>query len=150
MTHESGELSCTGALLRCEGGPTGSWEVHVADIAVIGEYTTNDGPWLDDYFFVFVERDGTVREASFYADGRDRTLAALGDAVGERLLPGLSAASDWHSRVLWPPRLADSELFSLDRFPEREAPSGVFLTGHSVELAPDVVHELSLLRQRTN
>lgn len=150
MTHESGELSCTGALLRCEGGPTGSWEVHVADIAVIGEYTTNDGPWLDDYFFVFVERDGTVREASFYADGRDRALAALEDALGERLAPGLSGTSEWRSRVLWPPRLADSELFSLDRFPEREAPSGIFLTGHSVDLAPDVARELTSLREKAN
>lgn len=150
MTHESGELSCTGALLKCEGGPTGSWEIHVADIAVIGEYTTSDGPFFDDYFFVFVERDGTVREASFYADGRDRTLSALGDALGERLLPGLCATEEWRSRVLWPPRLADTDLFSLDRFPEREAPSGVFLTGHSVELAPDVARELTALREKAN
>jgi hypothetical protein len=150
MRHESGELSCVGRQLRCDGGPMGSWQVSVSDIAVVGEYTTSDGPFFDDYFFVFITRDGTMHEASFYADGRDRALATLEANLGARIVPALSATSEWRSRVLWPPRLVDAELFSIDRFPEREAPSGTFLAGHSVALAPDVAREISLLRARAN
>ena len=30
-----------------------------SDIVVVGEYTNPDGPWLDDWFIVFVFRNGT-------------------------------------------------------------------------------------------
>ena len=34
--------------------PTGSWTLPVADLVVFGEYTNQNGPFLDDYYFVFV------------------------------------------------------------------------------------------------
>jgi len=55
-----------------------NWKLPMSAIRLIGEYTNSDGPYLDDYFFVFVLADGTWRQASFYAEGRDGFLSALG------------------------------------------------------------------------
>ena len=35
------------------------WQVAVADLRIIGEYTNTDGP-ADDYFFVFLTSDQMV------------------------------------------------------------------------------------------
>jgi hypothetical protein len=89
----------------------GGWELAACDIALVGEYTTADGPFVDDYFFAFVRNDGAVFQASFYAAGGNATLDALGAALGARITPGLCNSATWRSRVLWPPALEDTPLF---------------------------------------
>src|SRR5262249_25546280 len=65
-------LRVDGSSLECndDSGFT-RWSLSIQTIVLIAEYTTNEGPWLDDYFLVFV----TVEEGklyfstcSFYAD----------------------------------------------------------------------------------
>ncbi len=59
------------------------WRTRLAKVAVIGEYTTPNGPYVDDYFLVFVttpEKDHY--HGSFYAEGRDVLLASLADRLG--------------------------------------------------------------------
>ena len=48
---------------------------------MVAEYATNEGPWADDYFLVFVESDNgklSVARASLYSDGTDEVLHDLG------------------------------------------------------------------------
>jgi hypothetical protein len=90
-----------------------SWELAASEIAVVGEYTTAEGPFVDDYFFAFVRADGMVFEASFYAAGGNATLDALGTALGGRLTAGLRNSATWCSRVIWPPTLEGAPLFEL-------------------------------------
>jgi len=66
----------------------GGWELAPTDIALIGEYTTANGPFVDDYFFAFVRDDGAVFQASFYAAGGNATLDALGATLGGRITAG--------------------------------------------------------------
>jgi hypothetical protein len=89
------------------------WQLAAADIAVVGEYTTADGPSVDDYFFAFVRADGTVFEASFYAAGGNATLDALGAALGGKITAGLCNSATWRSRVIWPQELENVPLFEL-------------------------------------
>jgi hypothetical protein len=89
------------------------WQLASADIAVVGEYTTADGPFVDDYFFAFVRVDGAVFEASFYAAGGNATLDALGAALGGKITAGLCNSATWRSRVIWPQALENVPLFEL-------------------------------------
>ena len=89
------------------------WQLASADIAVVGEYTTAEGPFVDDYFFAFVRVDGVVFEASFYAAGGNATLDALGAALGGKITAGLCNSATWRSRVIWPQALENVPLFEL-------------------------------------
>ena len=120
---KSGKLEFRGDALWCDGGPTGSWRLPSSDVSVVGEYTNANGPWIDDYFLVFVRPDRMCFEVSFHARGRDQALSDLGIALGGAVLrPGLCNSTEWRTRVLWPLQLADSPLWVL----QREPPSGVW------------------------
>ena len=81
-------------------------------VRAIGEYTTATGPFLDDYFIVFVtDESDRWYEASFYADDRDLFLSALSKLLGDEINPGLCNSTNWKTRVLWPKRLEGEELF---------------------------------------
>lgn len=117
LVPEAGIVSCrlvfrAGALQYIREQGIG-WELPASDIAVVGEYTTADGPFVDDYFFAFVCSDGTVYEASFYAAGGNATLDALGAVLGGKITAGLCNSATWRSRVIWPAVLEDVPLFEL-------------------------------------
>ena len=100
-----------------------NWSLPIRDIKILGEYTNSDGPHLDDYFFVFVLADGSWRQASFYAEGRDDFLTVLSGKLKTKLECGLCHSTDLNSRVLWPEQLIGSKLFTFARAP---------LTGNSL------------------
>jgi hypothetical protein len=90
------------------------WAIEIKDLILIAEYTTNEGPQLDDYFFEFVfAEDGIAykRTCSFYIKGRDEVLKTLADQYGMELKVRLLRSTEWESRVLWPTHLAGSDYF---------------------------------------
>lgn len=114
-------LRVDGSSLKCnDDSGMRRWSLPIETIVLISEYTTNEGPWLDDYFLVFV----TVEEGqfyfstcSFYADGRDEVIARLGERLGSPTALGLVNSTDWKSRVVWPPELAGTEYFTFKEVP---------------------------------
>ena len=115
-----------------------AWRMPVADILVVGEFTTAEGPSIDDYFFLFVARNQYF-EASFYADGRDALLAGLGDRLRHTFATGLCHSTSLASRILWPPRLEGRPLFDL--VPEERA--GGILGRIRQRLSPRVLLNLT-------
>ncbi|HET6841980.1 MAG TPA: hypothetical protein VFK06_09880 [Candidatus Angelobacter sp.] len=107
--------------LECsDDSGTTRWSLQIEDIVLMAEYTTNEGPWGDDYLFVFV----TVEEnklyfatCSFYADGRDDALARLQERLGSPIALVLTDSTEWNSRVLWPPEMARREYFTFTQVP---------------------------------
>jgi hypothetical protein len=93
------------------------WSVPISKIRIIGEYTTCDGPWGDDYF-VFLTREECF-EASFYARGRDKVLSELKCRLQHELRTGLCHSTELASRILWPAQLEGHPLFNL--VPKRPA-----------------------------
>ncbi|MHC4528847.1 MAG: hypothetical protein ACYTEX_10065 [Planctomycetota bacterium] len=91
--------------------PGFSWELPVTRIRLLGEYTNQDGPYADDYFFVFATGPDRWYEASFYAEGSDSFLNGLSGILGHPLKPTLTNSTDFHSNVLWPAELAGRPLF---------------------------------------
>ncbi len=115
MTNEeySGELEYTDELLTYRAG-IGGWQIPVSAIRLIAEYTNSDGPWIDDYFFVFLTapEDGW-HEASFYAKGRDAALRALEQKIGAPLECGLCGSTEYRTRIMWPTELKDQALMDV-------------------------------------
>jgi hypothetical protein len=90
------------------------WSVPASEVRLIGEYTNANGPWLDDYFLVFLAlANGAWNEASFYASGRDAVLAELGRLLGTKLELGLCNSTTFKSRVIWPLNLAGADFVEL-------------------------------------
>ena len=90
------------------------WSLPILSIALMAEYTTNEGPQCDDYFLVFVtiEKDMFYfHTASFYAVGSDETLAALKKLLGSTFELELTGSTEWDSRVMWPQEMAGNKYF---------------------------------------
>jgi hypothetical protein len=84
----------------------------VKDVRILGQATNQDGPYRDDYLFCFATGPERWYEASFYADGRDELLRALGTKLGVLLESGLCHSADFASQVLWPASLAGKPMFT--------------------------------------
>ncbi len=114
-------LEINGMTLTCsDDSGTTLWSLQIEDIVLMAEYTTDEGPWLDDYYLVLVtveENQLYFSTCSFYADGRDEVLSSLRERLGspiELVLPGYT---DWNSRVLWPHEMAGREYFTFTDVP---------------------------------
>jgi len=64
----SGTIALQGDVIRYDW-TDGSWELSIDRVRVIGEATTANGPWLDDYYLCFATGPDEWFQASFYAVG---------------------------------------------------------------------------------
>jgi hypothetical protein len=116
---ESGRILLEGDVIRYRSAVYRDWDLSVSDVRIIGEVTNQNGPFADDYFFCFASGPAMWREASFYAEGRDEFLSALGAKLGSPLEVGLCHSTDFASRVLWPPSLVGEPMFRFDDIPAK-------------------------------
>jgi hypothetical protein len=110
----SGSIRFDGEVIRNRSKLCGDWDLHVVNIRIIGESTNQDGPAID-YFLCFATGPDTWFEASFYANGRDAVLSALGEKLGTQLDLHLCNSTDFANRVLWPPSLVGKPMFQYSR-----------------------------------
>jgi hypothetical protein len=137
--EDSGVFQFDRVEIRYSSKTYGSFSIALRDVAAIGEFTTQEGPCIDDRFLVFVRRaDGEWFEASWFADGLDECLRELSSALGHRVHGDLALSTDFASRVLWPAPLEAKPLFQF----EPVVGSGIF---HRLKLAfsPRTSHRLS-------
>lgn len=131
------------------------WSVPLSNIALIGEYTTQDGPGADDHFFCIVDHNGNrydigdEDEASLFLD-------ELAGALGEPLLPQLQFSTKFQSRILYP-KSARGRMLFIDPCPPRTFISRLkwlFSSGnHRLQLSDDstalIEHCIDQVRRRT-
>ncbi len=93
------------------------WRLKPEDIALVAEYTTNEGPFGDDWFLVFAVANKApyFMTCSVYSDGRDQALEFLRSRFA--IEPKLTNSTGWKSVVLWPKAIAGSPLIE---FSQRE------------------------------
>lgn len=109
----SGELRCDGKVIAYHSA-LGNWSVPITSVRLIGEYTNSDGPYVDDYFLVFLTApENGWHEASFYAKGRDEALATLSKSIGVPLDCGLCNSTQYKTRIMWPENFKDEELMEV-------------------------------------
>ena len=116
---ESGRILLDDDVIRYRSAVYGDWDVPVSDVRIIGEATNQNGPFADDYFFCFATGPSMWREASFYAEGRDEFLSALGAKLGSPLEVGLCHSTDFASCVIWPSSLAGEPMFQFGDVPPK-------------------------------
>ena len=115
----SGVISLSDDMITYESPAYGSWKVSAKDILVFGEYTTDNGPMIDDWFMVFVTGEDQWVEASNYCAGMDQIREALAVRWNvENLWGSLAFSTNFDSRVLWPSSLAETELFEFTALPQ--------------------------------
>lgn len=89
-----------------------TWDVHLGQIAMIGEYSTQDGPGNDDHFFCIVDKDGNRYDVSD-EEGGSQFLSELSFALGEPLIPQLSLSTGFKSCILYPREFYGCPLFAV-------------------------------------
>lgn len=94
------------------------WRLKPENIALVAEYTTNEGPFGDDWFLVFAVANKTpyFMTCSVYSDGSDEALKFLRTRFA--IEPRLTNSTEWKSVVLWPKEIEGSPLIE---FSQRES-----------------------------
>jgi hypothetical protein len=114
MTGSKARLTVQNQFLECFLNEQLTWRTPLASILLIAEYTTNEGPYVDDYFVEFWSlEDGALLKAStsFYAAGRDDAFASIAAKLKTDFTFGLTGSTEWASRVMWPLELAGHPYF---------------------------------------
>jgi hypothetical protein len=108
---DSGMIRIEEAALCYESKTYGSWQLAPADVRIIGEFTSQEGPFRDDYFVCFARDADRWWEASFYADGWDQVLRGLNQHLDAQMELRLAGSVDFASRIIWPTYLVDQPMF---------------------------------------
>jgi hypothetical protein len=139
--EKSGALSFDGTVITYTSGCYGAFSVPLSELAVIGEYTNPNGPFLDDWFLVFVCRnDGTWYEASMYAEGIDTITQQLTEVFGSCPYIGLANSANYASRIKWPTALVGRPLFTFTPVTGSDLIGSIklfFKPQTSIDLSPD-------------
>jgi hypothetical protein len=138
---DSGVLSFDGRIVSYTSQHYGSFSLPLAEVGVIGEFTTDNGPFIDDWFLVFVPRDGRdFFEASMDAEHSNEVRMQLAGALGGELSTNLVFSTDFRSRVLWPPALVGKPLYT---FADELSEATGFWERLRLRFSQRVIHRLS-------
>lgn len=117
-------LGISGPILHCRSDAADpGWSIRTSDVVLVAEYTTDDGPAVDDYFLVFVTREGGelfYSSVTMSATGINAALEELEQLLGGSLELKLFSCRRWASRVVWPPHLANVDYLEAEPVPEPE------------------------------
>ena len=116
---KSGVLGFKDSTLSYASPDNGTWEIRIDDVIAFGEYSTDNGPYIDDWFMVFVTSDFDWVEASNYCAGRGDVRDQLARLWTVESLHGdLAFSTDFTSRAIWPRKLAGKPLFDFIERPQ--------------------------------
>ena len=132
-------LGFDGSLISYNSQHYGTFSLPLSRVALIGEFTTDNGPFVDDWFLVFdPQDDGVWFEASMYAEGVDAFREQLSKALSSPICGTLFASTSFASRILWPLPLIGEPLFTFG-----PAPASGFLHRLKRFFLPEVSRTLS-------
>lgn len=147
----SGRLELRGETIVHE--PSGSmrartaWTLPVSQVRLIGEMTSEHGPFADDYFLCFAASAERWWEASFYAEGRDVFLDALGGRLGSELKLQLNNSSSHASNILWPAAASGRPMLTATPLPPTSPLAKLLRVGSTVyRFSPEALEVLGAER----
>ena len=109
------EIAFDGESIRlCNSGKE-VWQVPLSEVRAIGEYTNENGPMWDDWYLVFVGREGNWYEVPADAPTVQPMLVLLSERLHAPLGLTLLRSTSLASAILWPPRLRGGEFLSFNR-----------------------------------
>jgi len=114
------------------------WSVEIKDIVLVAEYTTDEGPYFDDYFLVFATKS-CAYQSTFYAEGLNTVIETLYERFSMPLRLQLNGLTHWTSRVIWPAHLEGSNYFQFTDV----KPKGLAATMHKALLGPQLEYKVA-------
>jgi hypothetical protein len=87
--------------------------IPVDEIKLIGEYTTGNGPLIDDWFIVFMTSATDWKHISEYTPGMQKMLQELGQLLDAEIVGSLSWSTSWITNIIWPPSVAEVEMWDV-------------------------------------
>ncbi|MFK7788634.1 MAG: hypothetical protein AB8C95_03945 [Phycisphaeraceae bacterium] len=104
-------------LIVCRSPVFGDYDLALGQVRLIGEFTTDNGPLIDDYFLCLaIDHDGWY-EISNYAQGIENFKEQLQQQLGTEFAPKLVCSTKFASNVLWPSNLAGEPMFKFEAKP---------------------------------
>ena len=91
--------------------------IPVDNIKLIGEYTTGNGPLIDDWFIVFMTSPTDWKQISEYTPGMQEMLQELGQLLGAQIVCSLFSSTSWKTSLIWPPSIAEMEMWDVHTKP---------------------------------
>jgi len=88
-------------------------DIPINEIKIIGEYTTADGPFADDWFLVIYDHKSECFQISMYAENMQEMMRELGEIMQFELVGTLFASIDWESNILYPTKLHGQTLWNI-------------------------------------
>ena len=89
----------------------GNWKINVGDVVLIGEYTTQDGPMIEDHFLVMLTKDGNEYEVPMSVKGLDEVFEEIKRRMNVDVKPKLTLQTDFASHIIAPASLAGLSLY---------------------------------------
>jgi hypothetical protein len=87
------------------------WTLNINKIKFIGEYTTEAGPFTEDWFFVFADTMNEWWQAPTLAVDHKQFWKQLGQKLNCEMAPGLAASTNWTTRVIYPKSHEGQDMF---------------------------------------
>ena len=103
-------LRIEGTNVVYEPGDGSGWKFSLSELRLIGEWTTDQGPYVEDYFYGFV----VGRPHCFYyapLGANTSIVTELSAAMGEPMTSALAGSTLNRSRIIWPRALEGCDLF---------------------------------------
>ena len=88
-------------------------EIPINQIKLIAEYTTENGPFMDDWFLVIYNNQSEYFEISMYAEGIQEMMDELGELLEFKLFGRLVTSAEWVSNILYPIEFNGKELWNI-------------------------------------
>src|SRR5262245_501310 len=111
---DSGRIWLDNGVIHYEAPSGELWSLSASELKVVGEYTTDNGPFVDDYYLVFItSAEEGWYELSMYANGITEFLVQLAELLdGADLTSQLANSAVFASRILWPLSSRGKQLFA--------------------------------------
>lgn len=110
--QEYGQIELIGSsVVRTVNGQT-VFEIPISEIKAIGEFTTSNGPFLDDWFFTLITKN-EWHEIPMDVIGVDEFFLNLGEVLGVKLEYQLTNSTIWKTRIMYPESLKERELYNM-------------------------------------
>lgn len=116
MAKDSVSVSINNDMILWENEGKSITNFPINNIKVIGEYTTSEGPFIDDWFFVFILSADEIKEISAFAEGIHEVLIYLGKIKDAEIYGQLASSTQWKTRVIWPRIIEGQELYERNEF----------------------------------
>lgn len=91
----------------------GNWDLLLKDICLIGEYTTEEGPFVEDHFLVFVKCNAEILDLPVSSLGFLELIRILSSKFECQITLKLNLQTKFISRIIFPENLKDEGLFSI-------------------------------------